>query len=157
MNNTDDNRNLMVFLMISIVMLFAYQFFIYAPQQKARAARMAAESSSSSALGLPAGPTTLTRDQALGLSPRVRIETPSLKGSISLKGALLDDLYLVKYRATVDPKSPPVELLRPANADHGYYVESGFNTQNLPNAPTVNTVWTLASGDVLSPGKPVVL
>jgi len=160
MNNNDDNRNLMVFLVISMVLLFGYQYFVIGPQQKARAAhqaQLAAQSSSAVAAGLPVGNPTVTRDQALAQSPRVPIDTPSLKGSISLKGALLDDLYMVKYHTTVDPKSPPVELLRPSATDHGYYVESGFNTQNLPGAPNAGSLWTLASGSVLSPGKPVVL
>jgi YidC/Oxa1 family membrane protein insertase len=160
MNNTDDNRNLMMFLLVGLVAMFAYQYFVLTPQQKIREAhqaQMAASSSSAVAAGLPVGTTSVTRAQALATSPRVPIDTPSLKGSIALKGALLDDLYMVKYHQTVDPKSGPVELLRPAGTDHGYYVESGFNTQNLPNAPTANSLWTLASGTVLSPGKPVVL
>jgi len=160
MNNTDDNRNLMFFMAICVVVLLGYQFFIIGPQEKTRAAhqaQMAASSSSALAAGLPVGSSTVTRDQALAQSPRVPIDTPSLKGSIALKGALIDDLYMIKYHTTVDPKSPPVELFRPAGTDHGYYVESGFNTQNLPNAPTANSLWTLTSGSVLSPGKPVVL
>lgn len=156
MNNTDDNRNLMYFLLVSVVVLLGYQFFLY-PHQKQAALAKAAAASSSAALSLPGGPTSLSREQALALSPRVRIDTPSLKGSIALKGAVIDDLYLVKYHTTVDPKSAPVELLRPVNADHGYYVVSGFNTQNVPNAPTADSMWALTSGDVLSPGKPIVL
>src|SRR5262249_11742360 len=51
---------------------------------------------------------TMSRDAALAASPRVRIETPSLSGSISLRGGRIDDLSLVKYRETVDPNSPPI-------------------------------------------------
>src|SRR5262245_61291122 len=50
-------------------------------------------------------PQTMSRDAALAVSPRVRIETPSLSGSIALKGGRIDDLSLVKYRETVDPNS----------------------------------------------------
>ena len=165
MNNTDDNKNMIYFLIASMVLLFAYQFFVMGPQQKkAEAARaVAAASASSSSLaavaaGLPmGGSAVLTREQALALSPRVPIDTPSVKGSLSLKGALIDDLYLAKYHDTVDPKSAMVELLRPANGENAYYVQSGFNGQNLPNMPTADSLWTLASGTVLSPGKPVVL
>lgn len=160
MNNTDENRNLMILLLISLVALFGYQYFVVGPQEKSRAAhqaQLAAASSSAVAAGLPTGSSNVTRAQALAQSPRVPIDTPSLKGSIALKGALIDDLYMVKYHATVDPRSGPVELLRPSGTDHGYYVESGFNTQNLPGAPTASSLWTLASGSVLAPGKPVVL
>ena len=165
MNNTDDNKNMIYFLLASMVLLFGYQYFVMGPQQKkaeaARAVAVAAASSSSVAAvaaGLPVGSTgTLTREQALAQSPRVPVDTPSLKGSIALKGALVDDLYLAKYHETVDPKSAMVELLRPALGEHAYYIQSGFNGQNLPNMPTADTLWTLASGTVLSPGKPVVL
>ena len=48
----------------------------------------------------------LTREAALAASPRVQIETPSVAGSIALKGARIDDLALIKYRETVDPSRP---------------------------------------------------
>jgi YidC/Oxa1 family membrane protein insertase len=54
----------------------------------------------------------LTREAALAASPRVQIETPSVAGSIALKGARIDDLALIKYRETVDPKSPVLFRIR---------------------------------------------
>src|SRR5689334_16681372 len=59
----------------------------------------------------PAGVQTQTREAVLASSPRIQIDTPRLKGSIALKGARIDDLALVQYRETVDPKSPAVVLL----------------------------------------------
>ena len=56
----------------------------------------------------------ITRDQALASSPRLKIETPELQGSINLAGAQLDDLHLTQYRETIDPKSPTIVLLSPA-------------------------------------------
>jgi len=46
-----------------------------------------------------------TRAAALSASARVPIATDSLQGSIALKGGRIDDLALVKFRETVDPKS----------------------------------------------------
>src|SRR5690349_18495183 len=47
----------------------------------------------------PAGPTSVKQLQsvsaALASTPRVKIETPSLSGSINLKGAQIDDLLLL--------------------------------------------------------------
>ena len=40
---------------------------------------------------------------AIDASPRVGIRTPSLQGSISLKGGRIDDLVLAQYRETVMP------------------------------------------------------
>lgn len=166
MNNTDDNKNMIYFLVASAALLLAYQFFIVAPKQKTlqaqqavAAASAAASSSSAIAAGVPAGTviTTATREQALAAAPRVRIETPSLRGSVSLAGALIDDLYLIKYDKTTDKKNDPVELLRPAGSDHTYYIESSYRADNVQGIPGRNTLWALTSGDVLSPGKPIVL
>ncbi|WP_303827788.1 membrane protein insertase YidC [Asticcacaulis taihuensis] len=162
MNNTTDNKNMIYFLVISMAVLAIYQFFVFGPQQKKREAAMqvaAAASSSAAAKGLPLGgvSTTLTREQALATSPRITISTPSLKGSIALKGALLDDLYMIKYDQTVEKKNDPVELLTPAGAKNAYYVQSAYFAQNVPGMPDNNTVWTQTGGSVLSPGHPVVL
>ncbi|WP_443749797.1 membrane protein insertase YidC [Asticcacaulis solisilvae] len=160
MNDTANNKNMIFFLISCMVLLFGYQFFIVKPQQeKAQKAQAAAASASSSsqAAGLLPSAVHLTRDQALAQSPRVTIDTPSVKGSIALKGAVIDDLYLVKYKQTTEKGSPNVELLSPAGTETAFYVDSGFSAQNLPNAPTVNTVWTAAPGSVLSVGHPVVL
>ncbi len=164
MNKDTDNRNMIYFLIVSMALLAFYQFFVFGPDQKERAkaqvAAAAASSSAAIAAGLPVGGVVavpLTRAQALTQAPRVAIDTPSLKGSLSLKGALIDDLYMIKYDRTVEKKNDPVELLTPANSKSAYYVVSGYNFQNIPNAPTIDTVWTVASGTALSVGKPVVL
>src|SRR5512138_437524 len=49
-----------------------------------------------------------SRSAVLGSTPRVRIQTPSLAGSINLKGAQIDDLTLVRQRETIAKDSPPV-------------------------------------------------
>ena len=159
MNNTDDNKNMIFFLIACMVLLFGYQYFIGNKQEaKQRAAQAAAAASSSSMaaglLPMPVAP--LTRAQALAQSPRIAIDTPSLKGSIALKGALLDDLYLNKFSAKVDG-TDKVELLTPRGTDNSYYVDQGVSAQNLPGAPGVNTLWTAAPGSVLRVGQPVVL
>src|SRR5262249_32632248 len=90
-------------------------------------------------------------------SPRVPVATPSLKGSISLRGARLDDLFLTKYRQTTDKGSPPVELLKPEGAPFAWFVDFGWVGQNVPGLPTANTIWTLTEGHRLAPGHPVTL
>ncbi len=54
------------------------------------------------------------RAEVLAESPRIAIASPALKGSISLKGARIDDLKLAEYHETVDPKSLEIVLLTPA-------------------------------------------
>ena len=89
----------------------------------------------------------------------MRIETPSLRGSISLAGGRIDDLVLAKYHETADPKSPSVEFFSPSGAPHPYYAEYGWVagagvTQPMPGR---DTVWRAEKEAPLTPGSPVTL
>jgi len=95
------------------------------------------------------------REVVLAETPRVKIETPSLKGSINLKGARIDDLELVEQRETIAKDSPPVRLLSPAGTPQAYFAQFGWAGQGIA-VPDANSLWT-ASAPVLSPGKPVTL
>ncbi len=84
------------------------------------------------------------------------ISTPSLRGSIALKGGRIDDLVLVKYRDTVEPNSPNVVLFSPSGSPEPYYAEYGWVSASgdaLP-VPDRDTVWTLEKGSTLTPGQP---
>lgn len=97
------------------------------------------------------------RDRQIVLreTPRVRIETPTLRGSINLRGARIDDLVLVDYKETVARNSPPIRLLSPAGAPDAYFAGFGWRAQGLV-PPAADAIWT-ASSDVLASGRPVTL
>jgi len=89
----------------------------------------------------------------------VKIETPRLAGSISLRGARLDDIALTKFRMTVDPTSPPITLFSPSGTAAPYYAEFGWVGATGSNAklPDANTEWTQEGSNALTPSSPVVL
>jgi YidC/Oxa1 family membrane protein insertase len=104
----------------------------------------------------PSTPKALqTVSAALASSPRVSIRTPSLLGSINLKGAQIDDLLLLRQKQTIDKNSPPVRLLSPLGAPGAYIAQLGWTAQG-GMAPDLNTVWT-ADSTALTPGRPVTL
>ncbi len=109
---------------------------------------------------MPAGTqAAASREAALAASPRVKIESQHVNGSVSLKGGRIDDLALIKYRETVDPKSPAIVLFSPSSAPHPYYAEFGWvgasgATAKLPDA---NTVWKQEGSGSLTPERPLVL
>jgi YidC/Oxa1 family membrane protein insertase len=104
----------------------------------------------------PSSPAALrSREQVLASAPRVRIQTPSLLGSINLKGAQFDDLLLVKQKETLAKNSPPIRLLSPLGAPGAYIAQFSWTEQGTA-APDLNTVWT-SDGNLLSPGHPVTL
>ena len=107
--------------------------------------------------GVPAA--TMTRADALGASPRVGIETPAVKGTISLKGGRIDDLELIRYRDTVDPKSPNVVLFSPLGSAEPYFVEKGWVVAGRSDhkTPDPDTLWTPETKGPLTPTSPVVM
>ncbi|MDB5682487.1 MAG: rane protein insertase YidC, partial [Sphingomonas bacterium] len=97
------------------------------------------------------------RDRAIVLreSPRVRIESPRVAGSINLKGARIDDLLLTTHRETIAANSPPVRLLAPSGTPNAYFAGFGW-TGDGAGLPGADTLWT-ASGNRLTPTTPVTL
>jgi YidC/Oxa1 family membrane protein insertase len=159
----NDTRNTFVFVVIAVILLTAYQFLVLDPANKKRLAEQRAKAvaeqtaTAPGAPGAPPAPVIMSRELAAAASPRVPVETPTLKGSIRLQGARLDDLYLKGYRETLAKGSPMVELFRPEGTAHAFFTDIGWVGQNLPGLPTNQSVWTLSKGDVLSPGKPIEL
>ncbi len=179
-----DNRNTIIAVILSGLVLIGWQYFFNIPQmEKQRAAEQAQSElakANKAAPAAPAGstsnptpgaaPTTPTlnqpataaivsRDAAISGSPRIKIETPRLTGSVSLKGARIDDLSLVQYRDTVDPKSPAIVLFSPSGTPEPYYAEFGWvaASGSATKIPDQNTVWQQDGSGNLTPDRPVTL
>ncbi len=99
----------------------------------------------------------MSRDDALAATPRVTFTTPELLGSISLKGARIDDVRLARHREELDPKSPPVSVLSPVGGKDPYYAEFGWTSSDpAVKVPGPDSLWT-ASSPTLTAGKPLHL
>ncbi|HEX4742414.1 MAG TPA: membrane protein insertase YidC [Caulobacteraceae bacterium] len=166
----EDTKNMIGFAAIAGLLILAYQVFVLGPNAKLAAAQRAQKTQTAAASApatpgarpaAPAAPSaerpTLNRPQALALSPRVTVDTPSLAGSIDLRGARFDDLFLKGYHEEDSKTSPLVELLRPEGMTDAYFAESGWVGPTPADAPSPTTLWTRASGGTLSPGHPVTL
>src|SRR5262245_1004861 len=176
----DHQKNLLLAIVLSVAVLLAWQMFYAGPklkdeqerrqraqQEQTQAKPSSAPTATPGAAPQMAAPSSATpteaqsREAVLGSSAqtRVRIETPSLAGSIALQGGRIDDLVLRKYRETVAPESPNVVLFSPSGAPAPYYAEYGW----VPGAgvtqpmPGTDTLWRLESGRVLTPSAPVTL
>ncbi len=154
---------MVLFVVLALLIVLGGQIVVerFFPQPKRPVAAKVAPAQGGAAPAATTAPTVDTakalRDRRLVLaeSPRVAVDTPSLKGSINLKGARLDDLVLVKHRGAIDKKSPPVRLLSPSGATGSYFASFGWAGDGIA-APDKNTVWT-ADSAALTPGKPVTL
>jgi YidC/Oxa1 family membrane protein insertase len=104
----------------------------------------------------PAAPKQLKNVSAvLASSPRVKIQTPTLSGSINLKGAQIDDLLLLDQRETIAKNSPPIRLLSPLGASGAYVAQFSWTGQS-GQVPALDALWSSGS-QVLTPGHPVTL
>src|SRR5205085_10504213 len=104
----------------------------------------------------PAAAPTQTREAAIAAAPRVKIDTPSISGSISLKGGRIDDLSLKQYHETVDPSSAAIVLLSPSGAPNPYYAEFGWVPASgiTGKTPGQDTVWKQDGSGALTPQTP---
>ena len=105
------------------------------------------------------GQTTTEADSAPD-APRLTIDTPSLQGTISLKGGRIDDLFLKNYRETIASDADIVRLLAPVGSGAPYYAlygwapGAGLTAEGVPGA---NTLWQIERGSTLTPISPVTL
>jgi YidC/Oxa1 family membrane protein insertase len=182
----EGQKNLMLAIGLSVAVLLLWQVFYGMPKMKEEQERnkrlkeaQAIEQQAKPGDGVAAGATpqpggvrtsagaaaggglgpVLTRTAALEASPRVAIETDKVRGSINLKGALLDDLVLPKYRETTSPSSAPVAIMSPVNSELPFFAEQGWAaaTGIATKVPTRDTVWTAPAGAKLTTATPLIL
>ena len=98
------------------------------------------------------------KEDVLISSKRVDIETPSVKGSINLTGAILDDLTLSNYKESLDENSNNIDLFSPDGTSNPYYIEFGWKELKSKKIelPNLETKW-LTNSSTLSPNSPVIL
>ncbi|MEI9403349.1 membrane protein insertase YidC [Mesorhizobium argentiipisi] len=178
----ENNRNFFITIALSVLILTLWQVFYMNPKmeqqrEQARIEQQRVEAQKKEAQGtnpgaaptaqtpgaIPSAPggdtaTAAGRDQAIAATKRVKIDTPSLEGSINLTGARLDDLKLKHYTETVDKNSPEIQLLNPQALPTGYFAEIGFvGTDKTGAVPSSDTVWSVEGNPTLTPSTPVTL
>ena len=99
----------------------------------------------------------LSREESIKNTKRIKIENENIVGSLSLTGALIDDISFKKHKQNLK-NNKNIEFLNPSETTEGFYVETGWTSiNNLVNVPTKNTVWSVKGNNILSVNQPVVL
>jgi len=101
--------------------------------------------------------TKLSRTDALKENDRIQFENSSVVGSISLKGAAIDDLTFKEYNVDLNG-ADKITLLSPRNVEDGYLIESGFvSTNKNIDIPDASTVWKISGNKKLTNNSPIKL
>ena len=99
----------------------------------------------------------LSRNDALNQSKRIQFENESVIGSISLKGAAIDDLTFKNYNISLE-NNEKVTLLGPRDIENGYFIESGFVTSDKNiEIPNSESIWLVLGNNKLTEQSPVKL
>jgi len=93
--------------------------------------------------------------KALTQTPRLKIESERITGSISLVGAKIDDLTLKNYRETIQPESDNISLLLPFGSVKPYYADFGWVSGDT-QVPNSKTVWE-SNNQTLTTRTPIKL
>lgn len=154
-------KPLILTLVLSMLVLFLWQHFYAKPKEQAYNAQMKAYQQTQRTLDekrktLEAAKASLPIETTAP-ARRIPIKTPSVQGSINLKGARLDDLQLLDYKRTGPNDPNPVELLSPTDQASIYFAEFGWiSNQKNVTLPTASTVWSSEDAE-LTPAHPVTL
>lgn len=158
----DELKSFYAAVLLSLAVIFVCNFFFAGrkPAQQAVVEPQPAVSTENTAITKQSSaPQTANAsvEEVLQSSPRIFLSNNSLQGSIRIAGNRIDNLWLKKYKQTLESDSPDVELFAPAKTTNPYYAEFGWlsSDKNL-KLPTANTIWTV-KGQSLTPTTPLTL
>ena len=111
-----DNRNLVLAIVCSALLVIGYQIFFELPKQQALEEQALRDqkdlnlSAPEKTNGEKQNVETSIKDSEIIKAPRISIETPSISGSITLAGARIDDIVLINYTKALDKESEKIKL-----------------------------------------------
>ena len=155
-----ETKNIVAAISLSAAVIILYSlFFVPTPEQINKPQKNLSKNQTSDT---PVLDTTeeivkISRDEIIKNSNRINFQNENIKGSISLEGGIIDDLIFKNYTSTLNGDDNIV-LLNPRNIDQGYYVETGWvtNDKNI-NLPNSKTIWKIKGNNNLDPKNPVTI
>ena len=155
-----DNRNLVLAIVCSALLVIGYQIFFELPKQQALE-EQALQDQKDLILTAPENNTQSQKEVETSIienevinAPRISIDTPSIEGSISLAGARIDDIVLKNYTQTLDPQSSKIRLFQKLGEQKPYFAEFGWIGSDMEDLPNSSSIWS-SNNSILEPGKPI--
>ena len=156
-----DSKNVIAAIALSSAVIVLYSLFFIPEQnpsnQNIIEKKKIEQNTDTPAIDEKENLVTISRDEALSKSERIKFENDNVIGSISLKGASIDDLTFKNYKVDLDDEKK-ITLLGPRYIGEGYLVESGFvTTDKNIDIPNSETVWSIVDNNKLTDKSPIKL
>jgi YidC/Oxa1 family membrane protein insertase len=155
-----DTRNVIAAISLSAAVIILYSLYFAPPpvtKESLAEKNQTVQNGDAPSLDQKENVIEITREEALSQSKRIKFENQNIVGSISLKGAAIDDLTFKEYNVTLDGNEK-VTLLAPRNSKDGYLIESGFiTTDKNIDIPNSTSVWSVSGNSTLTDQSPVKL
>ena len=158
-----ETRNLVAAISLSMAVLIGYQLLFVDPKKEQIIQENVVNNlSDNSNIPIPSNDNSLTvtsedsKTKKFKNVPRVLINSNETSGSISLKGARIDDITLTQYRETLDADSSLINLLLKSNEKKPYFIEHGWSSPDGLKVPNGKTLWK-SSKNLLSPDTSITL
>ena len=159
-----ETRNLVAAICLSMAVLIGYQIIFVDPKKDLyQQEKITKENNDTSNIPLPenVGNGIITSDNTELTDqnktvPRISMESKEVSGSISLRGARIDDITLTQYRESLEPESDMIKLLLKSNGRTPYFIEFGWSSPDGVKVPNGKTLWQ-SSSNLLTPEKTVTL
>ena len=158
-----DNRNVFVAIALSMAVLLFWGAFFETPRQDKNLPKESSKVNEKVSneitpnIGGNIFEKSISRKDALDQVDRVPIDNKNVQGSISLKGAIFDDLSFKKYKQTLKNDNKVV-FLNPRDTEDGYFIETGWTSVgNKLKVPSIETEWKVKGNKNLTDKDSVTL
>lgn len=158
-----ENRNVLVAVILSTLVIMIWQFEYadqYTEQENIQTQTEQVDQNKPIAPSLDKNikvEKKISRENAIKDVERVSFENDKIKGSISLTGALIDDVILKNYDVDQTTDSKKVVLLNPKQINDSYFLETGWATSGNETVPDNQTKWEVKGNQTLKPNQPITL
>ena len=156
-----ETKNVLLAIILSTIVLVSWgTFFAPAPTENETIEKQISKNDNSLSPSIDADTNEeeISRSTAINKSKRIKLENQNIKGSISLQGAVIDDVTFKNYKEKLNSENN-VTFLNPKNSSKEYFIETGWaSTGNQKiSLPLDSSIWKIKGNETLTPGNPITL
>ena len=149
-----ETRNVLLAIILSTIVLVSWgTFFAPVPTEKEALEEQISKNKDSSTPSIEGtvDKTEISRSSAIKKSKRIKLENENVKGSISLQGAVIDDMIFKNYKEKLNSENN-VTFLNPKGSSKEYFIETGWASSGDQQIklPSDKSIWKIKGNETLS-------